>query len=268
MWNEILKKIGVNIKNEDNIVKFTPVLSIINDSNLDNKIKILKFHKIPILKLSQLKVFAHNSEELERRITISKSNNFFVDVMNDPLLLLDSSKYCFQKKIIEAVSPGYKTINPNMTPAKLKAADEVIEEKKSDEFSLFDQLAGEISEHNPIEFLGEIQEKVVVSAKEILNKPLTNLLDDVKFVKFEELTGKVNNILQTLDFDLISKNPFIDDNIMKLLVSSDLSDRQVLSESFSFNTNLNEEEKFKLDSVIDLFINENNTDNVLGKGVA
>lgn len=97
MWKEVVNKLGINVKNNDDIIKFLPVITLINNNDFDHKVKILQFHKIPIRRLAQIKILTLAKEELERRITISKSNKFFVDVINEPLTLLDINRFSLKK---------------------------------------------------------------------------------------------------------------------------------------------------------------------------
>ena len=197
---KIVNELGISIKDLDNVTKFMPILVIINDDNLSNKIKIFKFHKIPFTRLSQIKVLSLSSSELERRITISKSNNFFVNVMNNPLVLLESSRYSFKKKEKKCLE---------LTPENILSLDNV-------------------------SFPG-----------------------DDAFVRYESLTGLASKLLRNIDFDILSKLKDIDNNIMKLVSLSTLSDEEILLKSLTFRTDLSAMEEDEIRNAINSVINNN-----------
>lgn len=262
MKSEVLEKIGIKVKNPDNVIKFLPILSIIDNESLENKIKILKFHKIPISKLSQLKILALESSELERRITVSKSNNFFTEVILNPLILMNVKKFKLNKikeKKIEVYKPVENKIK--MIPIKIEEpvvfeekinVDKIITNTIEDEF---DKLLSECTvEQEEVEFLEHAEE----SNEVISNNFFTGCaLSEEDYDRYEKLSNLVNNILQTIDFNLVSRIMMVDENLTSLILENKYSDYEILLGVLSYNSDLTSEEGLKLRQVISMIINNN-----------
>lgn len=248
MKSEVLEKLGIKVKNPDNVIKFLPILSIVDNSSLENKIKILKFHKIPIVKLSQIKIFALESSELERRITISKSNNFFTEVILNPLTLLDFKKYTL-KKVKSA--PIKKTIDvPVVKEPSVEFIDTLDLDSEFD--SLLDDCIADLN-RDEVEYLGDF----LGNTKVIFTNPINSLVSEEEYERYETLSSLVNNVLQAVDFNLVSRIGSIDDNIMKLILDGHYSNFDILFKSLSYNSDLSRLEQVKLTEVIKIFLTEN-----------
>ncbi len=245
MKSEILEKIGIKVKNEDNIIKFLPALSIVNNDSLDSKIKILKFHKIPISKLSQIKIFGLDSSELERRITVSKSNNFFAKIVLNPLLLLETSMFSLKKT---------KTYEPvkriKVVPVKEKKSVEFIDYlTTSDEF---DNLI-EDSEID-LSLIDFQPEEKINNTSVILKHQINSYISEESYDRFEKLSSMVNKIIQTIDFNLGGIISNVDDNIMKLIVDGNYTDFEILYKALTYNCEINHLESAKLLDVIKIIL--------------
>lgn len=237
MNNEILKTLGIKVKNTDNITKFLPVLSIINNLSLDAKIKILKFHKIPISKLSQLKILALESSELERRITISKSNNFFPEIILEPLKLLDITRYSLKKT---------KKITVNKVidiPVKKEDKTEFIEFLGEEEFT--DLIISEEKVEQNLEEEVEFLDFLEPSRKPEVFENDDLFMTEEHFEKYEKLSLLITDILEFLDFDLTNRMSYVDENLIKYVVAG-CNDFEILYKALSFCANLNSDEDYKL----------------------
>lgn len=263
MRSEILENLGINVKNKENIIKFLPVMCIIDDSSLNNKIKILKFHKIPLTSLSQLKVLGLSSSELERRITVSKSNDFFVEVINNPLTLLKSDKFMFRnKKPEEFLEPflveefvqlpkevvEQKTSQEEIVPVIEEDKVMNLEEKTSDLLSLIDS-ADEVKEE-------EVKKIFIVPKSKEVEESLPSL-NEYEYFKYERLATLATRVSQCINIDLVSRGIDIDLRLMKLIKVSDFTDEEILYKAFSTSTVFTKEETYSLLKAINECLFEN-----------
>lgn len=284
---EVVNKLGISVKNignADNVIKFVPSICLVNDTDLEIKIKILQFHKIPLTKLSHIKILGLSKDELQRRITVSKSNNFFIKVINNPLILLDYDKYTLKKRNIQIerkakIVPLFvekpkqtAVIKPeNIKPAEIKSVSEFPKEiavepvrlvQNKIEEDIFSIIEQSLEEKPNGEIVTQVVEEKVYdnrcssSVEKILRSNTNRLLNDNSFMKFEELSKIVNCILQTLDYNLLSKNGNIDDNIKNLLLANADNDVEILLTALSFDANLTNLEYAKLKSVVHLILAE------------
>lgn len=95
-----INDLNVNETFTTTIPKFIPLFDLVNDNDLKFKLQILSFNNIQIERPSQWKVFALPLKELQRRITIVKSNGTIGNIIYNPLLLLDSSLYYVRQRNI------------------------------------------------------------------------------------------------------------------------------------------------------------------------
>lgn len=218
MKSEVLERIGIKVKNADNLIKFIPILIIIDNDSLEDKLKILKFHKIPIIKFIQIKVLALDSRELERRITISKSNNFFTEVMLEPLTLLDLNRFSLKKQ---------KTVsfNTKVIPVPFR------EDKKIE----FIELANDEDEFDKIlndtivNFSPKIKEpESMINTSNIEINQIDKMVSEQNYERYERLNGHLLNILKNIE--VISSNKLIDldDYLMTLVVDFNYTDEEIL----------------------------------------
>ncbi|MFI3260588.1 MAG: hypothetical protein R3Y13_02625 [bacterium] len=258
MYNEIVEKLNIKVKGNDHFIKFLPVLIIINDSEIDNKIKILQFHKIPIRKLSQVKVLALTKEELERRITISKSNGFFIDIMKNPLSLLDVNRFSLVKKQLDTkkVISMPKVIDEEVkeVPNVISPANQSILDSSKKE-SIYEMIAEPKAEEVVISKKNKVIDsktviKCSIDVENILIKPITSLLTEESFIRYETLSVVANDVLNLIDLDLTSRNVDMENNIMKLVVNNNYNDNEILLNAFSFRADLTEHEYEKLKNII------------------
>lgn len=177
--------------------KYDEILKLVLNSELSNKFDILNFHKIKISNPQQWKIYTLTLSQLQRGITIAKSNGFLHEIQKDPLKLI-------------------KLLQQNV-----KVGD------------------GKTSNSNP---------------DNILSRSTTRLMNESEFLNYQKLSIRAKGVAQKMNIDVISRDIDIDNNICKLILAGNFTDKEILYHAFSYNVDLNEEEKVQLLKIINIVL--------------